>query len=88
MSSRRNLNVHEIISALEDDNLTISADIFITPPENDDLTEAEVRRTVSSLEGILENVEGIDQEEEEEQPTTSEAIEPPAKKAKIMVTRK
>ncbi|GBP14950.1 PiggyBac transposable element-derived protein 3 [Eumeta japonica] len=110
MSSRRNLNVHEIISALEDDNLTISADIFITPPENDDfidedsgsedaveisnlgrrqlLAEAEVRRTVSSLEGILENVEGIDQEEEEEQPTTSEAIEPPAKKAKIMVTRK
>ncbi|GBP70313.1 PiggyBac transposable element-derived protein 3 [Eumeta japonica] len=110
MSSRRNLNVHEIISALEDDNLTISADIFITPPENDDLSdedsgsedaveisnlgrrqllaEAEVRRTVSSLEGILENVEGIDQEEEEEQPTTSEAIEPPAKKAKIMVTRK
>ncbi|GBP81055.1 ATP-dependent zinc metalloprotease YME1 homolog [Eumeta japonica] len=103
------LNVHEIISALEDDNLTISADIFITPPENDLsdedsgsedaveisnlgrrqlLAEAEVRRTVSSLEGILENVEGIDQEEEEEQPTTSEAIEPPAKKAKIMVTRK
>ncbi|GBP30631.1 PiggyBac transposable element-derived protein 3 [Eumeta japonica] len=110
MSSRRNLNVHEMISALEDDNLTISADIFITPPENDDLSdedsgsedaveisnlgrrqllpEAEVRRTVSSLEGILENVEGIDQEEEEEQPTTSEAIEPSVKKAKIMVTRK
>ncbi|GBP11253.1 Small conductance calcium-activated potassium channel protein [Eumeta japonica] len=104
------LNVHEIISALEDDNLTISAVIFITPPENDDLSdegsgsedsveisnlgrrqllaEAEVRRTVSSLEGILENVEDIAQEEEEEQPTTSEAIEPPAKKAKIMVTRK
>lgn len=99
------LNVHEIISALEDDNLTISADIFITPPENDDLSdedsgsedaveisnlgrrqllaEAEVRRTVSSLEGILENVEGIDQEEEE-----SQATEQPAKKAKTMVTRK
>ena len=82
------LNVHEIISALEDDNLTISADIFITPPENDDLSdedsgseeaveisnlgrrqlsaEADVRRTVSSLEGILENVEGFDQEEEVE----------------------
>ncbi|XP_022824342.1 piggyBac transposable element-derived protein 3-like, partial [Spodoptera litura] len=104
------LTVHEIISCLEEDSRTISADIYITPPENDDLSdedsgseetadisnlarrqllaEAEVRRTVPSSEGILENVDGFDQEEEEEPPTTSQAIERPAKKVKTMVTRK
>jgi hypothetical protein len=33
------LNVHEIISFLEDDNSILSADIVITPPENDDLSD-------------------------------------------------
>lgn len=33
------LNVHEIISALEDDHNIMSADIFITPPDNDDLSD-------------------------------------------------
>ncbi|XP_022814430.1 piggyBac transposable element-derived protein 3-like [Spodoptera litura] len=110
MSARKILTVHEIISCLEEDSRTISADIYITPPENDDLSdedsgseetadisnlarrqllaEAEVRRTVPSSEGILENVDGFDQEEEEEPPTTSQAIERPAKKVKTMVTRK
>ncbi|KAF9808453.1 hypothetical protein SFRURICE_008506, partial [Spodoptera frugiperda] len=33
------LNVHEIILALEDDHNILSADIFITPPDNDDLSD-------------------------------------------------
>ncbi|XP_039967497.1 piggyBac transposable element-derived protein 3-like [Bactrocera tryoni] len=39
MNSRRGLNVHEIISALEDDHNILSADIFITPPENNDFSD-------------------------------------------------
>ncbi|XP_044729481.1 piggyBac transposable element-derived protein 3-like [Chrysoperla carnea] len=113
MSSRKGLNVHEIISILEDDSLTISADIFITPPGNDDLSdedsgsedvveisnlsrrqllaEAEVRRTVPPSEGVLETVEDIDdinQKGEEEQPSTSQAVEHPAKKARTIFKRK
>lgn len=33
------MNVHEIILALEDDHNILSADIFITPPDNDDLSD-------------------------------------------------
>ncbi|KAL0860153.1 hypothetical protein ABMA27_010460 [Loxostege sticticalis] len=70
MSSRKRLNVHEKISYLEEDSPIISADIFITPPENVDFSDedsgsedsghiTEVRCQVPSSEGILETVEGI-----------------------------
>ncbi|KAL0821169.1 hypothetical protein ABMA28_005788 [Loxostege sticticalis] len=39
MSSRKRLNVHEIISYLEEDSPIISADIFISPPENVDFSD-------------------------------------------------
>lgn len=107
------MNVNEIISALEEDSPIFSADIFITPPENNNLSdedsgdedsgdignltgrqllaEAEVRCQVQSAQGSLETIEGIpfiSQDIQENQPSISSPQEPPAKKAKIIVSRK